>query len=573
MSRSVPLILYSRAAHPSSSILLSPRTSTKPSYNGTNGYYNGVGPPKDYFSTDPRFSQQSNLPSTLRPGSSRSTTSPNVPHSSLHPQDDIDPVYGWKDQTSLSRVESARPPLPPKIPTQTAQITQMPEPSVPAEDFYLPYPDPSGSNGAGASVYRNDSAGSHVLPSLHYPTGQPANPHTDSPSCKKLVSSKKASSDLRVFGRADIENLTLLSRGPSASTSGYSPSGYSHMNVDRNNSITSTHTGGEPIVVGPSSSVATSLYRGNSTVSRVSSLPQEYMDIKMPVPLEEEYPQEQYHEGEYAEGEDLYTDSEEDESMFVNFALLSHLAVRLRDRVPRGTHVKGSIPYPRAFTGKDIVVSAIESTWNGTARDSCHPPVNHPGSDTARIARKPWNLDERSKSGHRSIPQSPKPALLLRGRVGWQGSDRRCRGRVHVLGRPGGRIRCSDRGGGTPDGRCDLSNQVLYPLLCGRAAVLRVFVSTTGKDIPNPDDTTVYSERPLCVIRDSLCRCLPSRHRLREWCVPRFFSAGSRGTTDLIHPSRASNGRKRFPQRSLPRFPKAKSNAKRTTFSMGEICC
>ncbi|KAK2464009.1 hypothetical protein APHAL10511_003953 [Amanita phalloides] len=50
---------------------------------------------------------------------------------------------------------------------------------------------------------------------------------------------------------------------------------------------------------------------------------------------------------------------EEDDPMrFVNWALLSHIAVRLRDRVPRGTHVKGSIPYPRAFTGKDIV-SAI----------------------------------------------------------------------------------------------------------------------------------------------------------------------------------------------------------------------
>lgn len=84
------------------------------------------------------------------------------------------------------------------------------------------------------------------------------------------------------------------------------------------------------------------------------------MDIKMPVPHEEEYSQEQYPEGDYGEDEGPYTDSEEDESMFVNFALLSHLAVRLRDRVPRGTHVKGSIPYPRAFTGKDIVVSAME---------------------------------------------------------------------------------------------------------------------------------------------------------------------------------------------------------------------
>ncbi|KAG0704634.1 hypothetical protein DFH29DRAFT_911319 [Suillus ampliporus] len=63
------------------------------------------------------------------------------------------------------------------------------------------------------------------------------------------------------------------------------------------------------------------------------------------------------------EEEDDYFDSEDDDpdpDRFVNFSLLSHLAVRLRDKVPRGTHVKSSIPYPRAFTGKDIV-STIQS--------------------------------------------------------------------------------------------------------------------------------------------------------------------------------------------------------------------
>lgn len=57
------------------------------------------------------------------------------------------------------------------------------------------------------------------------------------------------------------------------------------------------------------------------------------------------------------EDDDYFTDSDDpDPDRFVNFSLLSHLAVRLRDKVPRGTHVKSSIPYPRAFTGKDIVV-------------------------------------------------------------------------------------------------------------------------------------------------------------------------------------------------------------------------
>ena len=49
-------------------------------------------------------------------------------------------------------------------------------------------------------------------------------------------------------------------------------------------------------------------------------------------------------------------DLEESDDSFVNFAFLSNLAVQLRDKVPRGTHVKGGVPHPHAFTGKDIVV-------------------------------------------------------------------------------------------------------------------------------------------------------------------------------------------------------------------------
>lgn len=60
--------------------------------------------------------------------------------------------------------------------------------------------------------------------------------------------------------------------------------------------------------------------------------------------------------------EDEWSDSEDgDESRFITYSLLSNLAMQLRDKVPRGTHVKGSIPYPRAFTGKDIVVCMIST--------------------------------------------------------------------------------------------------------------------------------------------------------------------------------------------------------------------
>ncbi|KAJ6573535.1 kinase-like domain-containing protein [Mycena vulgaris] len=59
------------------------------------------------------------------------------------------------------------------------------------------------------------------------------------------------------------------------------------------------------------------------------------------------------------DAEEEYWDDEEetDPTRFINLSLLSHIAVHFRDKVPRGTHVKGSIPYPRAFTGKDVVTT------------------------------------------------------------------------------------------------------------------------------------------------------------------------------------------------------------------------
>lgn len=59
---------------------------------------------------------------------------------------------------------------------------------------------------------------------------------------------------------------------------------------------------------------------------------------------------------EYDDWDGEYSEPGDDD--FANFSLLSHIAMRLRDKIPRGTHVKGSIPYPRAFTGKDIVVGS-----------------------------------------------------------------------------------------------------------------------------------------------------------------------------------------------------------------------
>lgn len=80
-------------------------------------------------------------------------------------------------------------------------------------------------------------------------------------------------------------------------------------------------------------------------------------DIKRPLELHEDEDDEDYFDED--------DPSEEGDDRFFNPSLLSHIAVRLKDKVPRGTHVKGSIPYPRAFTGKDIVVSSkcAPSIW------------------------------------------------------------------------------------------------------------------------------------------------------------------------------------------------------------------
>ena len=144
----------------------------------------------------------------------------------------------------------------------------MPEPALLTEGSHTPHSEPGGSNGI--SICGNDSAGSYVLPPLPhqaYPLGQLINPHVDSPSCKQSVSSEKALYDLFAVGYTDIENVTL-SRSPSGSTSGRP-----HVNVDRNNSLTSNSTGTELIVIGPSSSIATSLYQDDSSLQGRLSTP------------------------------------------------------------------------------------------------------------------------------------------------------------------------------------------------------------------------------------------------------------------------------------------------------------
>ena len=155
--------------------------------------------------------------------------------------------------------------------------------------------------------------------------------------------------------------------------------------------------------------------------------------------------------------------------------------------------------------------------------------------------------------------------------MGRQSSDRRCRGCVYVLGRSGGRLRHSNRDGGTSDGGCDVSDQVLYPLLCGWPPVLRVFVSKAGKHGSETKLCHGFSENLSRVSRANVrqyCRRLSLRHQLQERCVHRRCPAGSLVMMDLF---RVSSGNKGFHPKFLRRFLKVKSNVKRRTFGPGKI--
>jgi hypothetical protein len=147
-------------------------------------------------------------------------------------------------------------------------------------------------------------------------------------------------------------------------------SNHSQVNVDRSNSgFSSMFTESDTMMKEPSSSVATTLDRDDSYSSRKflrtpelsqRSVLGEKAALGFPdtvEPMRMETDQSLHLHPEFEGDDDIYDTDSEGDDRYVDFSLLSHIAMRLRDKVPRETHVKGSIPYPRAFTGKDIVVS------------------------------------------------------------------------------------------------------------------------------------------------------------------------------------------------------------------------
>jgi hypothetical protein len=71
------------------------------------------------------------------------------------------------------------------------------------------------------------------------------------------------------------------------------------------------------------------------------------------------YGDEDYYYDDDDDDDDDEYDSEESLDSSVKFSLPSNITVWLCDQVPRETHVNGSIPYSRVFTGRDIVVCAF----------------------------------------------------------------------------------------------------------------------------------------------------------------------------------------------------------------------
>lgn len=138
---------------------------------------------------------------------------------------------------------------------------------------------------------------------------------------------------------------TTIDRGNSVGSyaSRSTSNGWAPPPPAKNNSSTDTYLQPQP---GPSQAPAVA---SSSRSWKDNDIIRTLQDIKRPLQLHEGYDEDEFYDDD--------DPSEEGDDRFFNPALLSHIAVRLRDKVPRGTHVKGSIPYERAFTGKDIVVS------------------------------------------------------------------------------------------------------------------------------------------------------------------------------------------------------------------------
>ncbi|KAI0924365.1 hypothetical protein AcW2_005263 [Taiwanofungus camphoratus] len=379
------------------------------SSNRTNGYHypsgvvntavSGRTPSYNGISPESRPASRA-LPTVMRPSSSDSTA--HRPPAMPMPVPDTSDSIGWRPSTGSSdgvsqRQLAARPPgaLPPKIPGYNGSLDEERSPSS-LDDVYASPTDYASI----PAVFSSDSSLRTYSPPRHTPS---------------IYSTQSLDQSMQELGRATSVGSTTSSAYGSPAV--VYQNGNTNADVDRHPSIVTTTTssslyaGSDAVNMYPSSSAATTVERGNSAgsvtsknsdrwfqpgssrhqqqsqsqssnylqpqpqaagqISRSNSsvahgessrrswrdndIVRTLQDIKRPLELHGDW---QGDDDEY-----YYDDedpSEDGDDRFFNPALLSHIAVRLRDKVPRGTHVKGSIPYPRAFTGKDIV-STIQS--------------------------------------------------------------------------------------------------------------------------------------------------------------------------------------------------------------------
>lgn len=174
---------------------------------------------------------------------------------------------------------------------------------------------------------------------------------------------------------------------------------------------------------------------------------------------------------EYGEEED--EDVEEvNEIRFFQPSFLSEAALQLRDRVQRSRQMKAGIAWVGSFTGRDIVVChSCSSAITLADFSEYHPKLS---------ARLHQRFSERSPSRSRHGAVVAEPALVCRGRLGYQTAARLVRRCLPLHERNGGHgrrldIRITFR-------THDNGNQMLLPELHGRSPVLRRALSL--QDIP-----------------------------------------------------------------------------------------
>ncbi|KAG8687195.1 hypothetical protein FRC09_013647, partial [Ceratobasidium sp. 395] len=243
--------------------------------------------------------------------------------------------------------------------------TSSPQPTYEPYGSNPPYVPPNTNNMYPAGIHPPPRTTSRMPSADSYAT--PPSMATLSPtSGAGLGRSGSASSSL--YTGAAISRAGSLAAGHSGSSD---PAYFPQTAVDRANSKSSNWSANSNVPPGanvyPASTVSYDPSTGNNDATGYLEMPPASSPIAGPSYRQDQ----QYLEDRIAtakgrlelheEDPDDYDYSDEDETLFVNLALLSHLAVKLRDKVPRGTHVKGSIPYTYAFTGKDIV-STIQAT-------------------------------------------------------------------------------------------------------------------------------------------------------------------------------------------------------------------